>query len=226
MSKHEKIQKKFLSIADTTKFTGLGYNKLRSLFDEGILAGYTTASGQRRFNIESLQEFCNLSKRDETEESKKINYIYARVSSKKQLDDLERQIAFLRDWTVNRGTEYHVIKDIDSGINFKRTGLNTILDRALRGVIGEVVVAHRDRLCRFGFELVQSIVEKSGGKITVINDSRNTSSEQELAEDLLAIVHIYSCRQMGKRSYKRREASFNEVIESETPVNVITEKED
>lgn len=226
MGKHEKIQKKFLSIADTTQFTGLGPNKLRALFDEGVLEGYTTSSGQRRFNIESLQEFCNLSKRDEREESQKINYIYARVSSKKQLDDLERQIEFLRDWTANKGTEYHVIKDIGSGINFKRAGLNTILDRALRGLIGEVVVAHRDRLCRFGFELVQSVVEKSGGKITVINDSRNTSSEQELAEDLLAIVHIYSCRQMGKRSYRRREASVNEITESKDIFNTVTEEKD
>jgi hypothetical protein len=74
----------------------------------------------------------------------------------------------------------------------------------MQGTIGELVVAHRDRLCRFGFELIEYIVEKSGGKITVLEHDSNKSSEQELAEDLLSIVHVFSCRQMGKRTYTNR----------------------
>jgi predicted site-specific integrase-resolvase len=106
---------------------------------------------------------------------------------------------------------------VASGINFKRKGLQTILDSCLSGTIGEIIVAHKDRLCRFGFDLVKLIVTKSGGTITVINDKENKSTEQELSEDLLSIIHIYSCRQMGKRSYQTRK--HNENNESTTNVN-------
>ena len=97
------------------------------------------------------------------------------------------------------------ISDIASGINFKRKGLQTILDSCIQGVIGEVIVAHRDRLSRFGFDLIKLIIEKAGGTITVIDDTQHKSTEQELAEDLLSIIHIYSCKQMGKRSYKTKQ---------------------
>jgi predicted site-specific integrase-resolvase len=94
---------------------------------------------------------------DSIETPKKINFLYSRVSSKKQLDDLSRQTEFLRSYRPEYAS-YDAITDIASGINFKRRGLQTILDACLQRVIGEVVIAHRDRLCRFGFELVESIV--------------------------------------------------------------------
>ena len=84
------------------------------------------------------------------------------------------------------------------------------------------MVTHKDRLCRFGFELIRLFVEKSGGKITVLDDERNKSSEQELSEDLLSIIHIYSCRQMGKRSYKNKQS--NEIIKDKTETNTPSEE--
>jgi predicted site-specific integrase-resolvase len=86
------------------------------------------------------------------------------------------------------------------------------LDACLQGLIGEIVIAHRDRLSRFGFDLIELLVSKSGGKIIVLDDQHNKSTEQELAEDLLSIVHIYSYRQMGKRSYKSKQP-INKSIE-------------
>lgn len=211
MSKDGKKEKMFLTIGDAATFTGLGQGRLREFYDTGVLKGFTTPSGQRRFNIEYLREFCNISlKSEEGNEIKRTNYLYARISSKKQSNDLERQVKFLRDWSGDKVSDYVVIEDIGSGINFKRKGLNDILDKCLQKRIGEVVVAHKDRLSRFGFDLIESIVIKAGGKITVINDSGNISSEQELAEDLLSIVHIYSCRQMGKRSYSNRKQKESE----------------
>ena len=99
---------------------------------------------------------------------------------------------------------HRLIKDIGSGLNYKRKGFKTILDLALGGNLQEVVVTYKDRLCRFGFELIESLVVKSGGKITVLDTDGNKSGEQELAEDLLSIIHVYSCKQMGKRSYSNR----------------------
>ena len=226
MSKDGKKEKKFISIGDAENFTGLGQARLREFYKEGILKGYTTPSGQRRFNIESLREFCNLTTCSETEEVGKINFLYARVSSKKQSDDLLRQVEFLREWTRDKDIKYNVIEDIGSGINFKRKGFNVILDRCMQGVIGEVVVAHKDRLSRFAFDLIETIVKRAGGKITVIQDSGNISSEQELAEDLLSIVHIYSCRQMGKRSYSRKKETNTQDVGDPDTSNERTETKD
>lgn len=78
------------------------------------------------------------------------------------------------------------------------------MDSCLQNNIGEVVITHKDRLCRFGYELIESLVNKAGGKITVLENSREKTSEQELTEDLLSIIHVFSCRQMGKRSYSNR----------------------
>jgi predicted site-specific integrase-resolvase len=117
------------------------------------------------------------------------------------LDDLSRQLEFL---SKPEYSSYTVITDIASGINFKRKGLATLLDACLQRRIGNLVVAHKDRLCRFGFDLIQQLVTKAGGKIIVLEDSTDKTSEQELAEDLLSIIHVFSCRQMGKRSYTSR----------------------
>ena len=136
------------------------------------------------------------------------------MSSRNQLDDLHREIEFF-----NRPeySNYISLQDVASGLNFKRKGLCTILESAIRGTIGEVVVAHKDRLCRFGFELIEFIVSKGGGKITIIGNESIKSDQEELTEDLLSIVHIFSCRQMGKRKYKRK--NINENIENTTEPN-------
>jgi predicted site-specific integrase-resolvase len=196
--------KMFVPLRQACSITGIEEQTLRKLADQEILPCYKTPSGHRMFNKAGLEAMCNANSISNRERTRiKLNYIYARVSSKKQLDDLSRQIEYIRSRKPEYAS-YTVISDVGSGINFKRKGLNTILDACLQNVIGEVIVAHRDRLSRFGFDLIDIIVSKSGGKINVINDERDKSSEQELSEDLLSIIHIFSCRQMGKRSYKTK----------------------
>ena len=195
---------RYISIREASIISGINPQTLRKLGDENKIKCYKTLSGQRKFDKAYLEKMCNNDDvNDKINENTKQNYIYTRVSSKKQSDDLSRQIEFIK----NKRPEYSSyisISDIASGINFKRNGLSTILDASLQGTVGEIIVAHRDRLCRFGFDLIKLIIEKQGGKITVLDDEQNKSSEQELSEDLLSIVHIYSCRQMGKRSYKTK----------------------
>ena len=96
-----------------------------------------------------------------------------------------------------------IVKDIGSGISFKRKGLKTILESAINGDKLEIVVAHRDRLCRFGFDLVQWIIGRSGGTVVVLKQT-DLSPEQELTQDLLTILHVFSCRMHGLRSYKNK----------------------
>ena len=208
---------KFISIRDAVKITGIEAQTLRKMADAQKIKCYRTLSKQRKFDRESLEQFCcNLHDAKIIEQIPRKNFLYARVSSRKQMDDLSRQIEFIRN-NKPQYSSFQLITDVASGINFKRKGLQTILDACLSGTIGEIIVAHKDRLCRFGFDLVKLIVTKSGGTITVINDKENKSTEQELSEDLLSIIHIYSCRQMGKRSYQTRK--HNENNESTTNVN-------
>jgi predicted site-specific integrase-resolvase len=99
-----------------------------------------------------------------------------------------------------------VIKDIGSGLNYKRRGLKSLLELAMRGEQLEIVVAHRDRLARFGFELIKWIVQQNGGKIVVLKQT-NLSPEQELTNDLLSILHVFSSRRYlmhGLRNYKKQ----------------------
>ncbi len=124
--------------------------------------------------------------------------LYARVSSRKQQDDLERQIRYLRSKEPNA----KLISDIASGLNFQRKGLKTILERCLQGDKLTVVVAHRDRLARFGFELIEWLIERNGGQIVVLSKSAHASSTDELVQDLLAVLSVFAARMPGLRKYR------------------------
>lgn len=180
---------KYLPSREASKLLGLHPNTLRTYADNGTIESYKTESGQRRYNVEA---YLGLQKPSTT-------ICYCRVSSPKQRGDLERQIEFMQ----SRYPDAKIVKDIGSGLNYKRRGLFSILERAMRGDKLEVVVAHKDRLARFGFELIEWIVKQSGGKIVVLKKT-NLSPEQELTNDLLNILHVFSCRMHGLRNYKKQ----------------------
>ena len=215
--------KNFVSSAEAARIISLHPHTIRKYADQDKIKFYKTPAGQRRYDRADLEKFCNPSLVvHQNSKGEKQNFLYSRVSSKKQLDDLARQTDYLRSFDIKYAS-YASLADIASGINFKRKGLQSILDCCLQGTIVEVVVAHRDRLCRFGFELMQILIEKAGGKITVLDNDGNKSSEQELSDDLLSIVHIYSCKQMGKRSYK---AKLAKIIENQVETQLQPEKND
>ncbi|WP_293109145.1 IS607 family transposase [Moorena sp. SIO3I6] len=132
--------------------------------------------------------------------------MYARVSSRSQKADLEQQVQFLK----SRYPEAEIIKDIGSGLNFRRKGLQSLLDRVLGGTCKYIVVAHKDRLCRFGFDLISWLCCKFKTKILVL-DEKNLSPEQEMVEDVLAVIHVFSCRLYGLRKYKNKIIEDNDL---------------
>jgi predicted site-specific integrase-resolvase len=199
----------YICIREATKISGIGIQTIRKLCDTGKIKCFKTLSGQRKINKSSLERLYGINDFDKNNYNPKQNYIYVRVSSKKQLDDLSRQTLYIQSSDPKYIT-YNVISDIASGINFKRKGLQTILDSAMQGNIGEVVVANKDRFSRGAFDLIQFIIERSGGKITILDHEETRTTEQELAEELLSIVHVYSCKQMGKRRYKRTITTIQE----------------
>jgi putative resolvase len=188
----------YLSIKDTRKLLGVTTPTLRRWADTDKVRFITTPTGRKMYNKQDIYNIANLSKT--SQQKRKI--AYCRVSSKKQEDDLNRQEEFFK---LNY-PDFSVVKDIGSGINWKRKGLQTILELSMSGQVDEIMVAHRDRLCRFAFELIEWILTKHKVKLTVLNsDSKQTtgSIDNELSEDIMSIVHIYSCRQMGRRRYSK-----------------------
>jgi predicted site-specific integrase-resolvase len=142
--------------------------------------------------------------------SKKVNIImegkqkiiYARVSSIQQKNDLERQIKVLK----TKYPTYELITDIGSGINMKRRGLLKIINNSIKGRVEEIVIVHRDRLCRFGYELIKYLVkEYSNGKITVLAEENKKEPKEELVDDILQIMNIFVAKINGMRKYKKIE---------------------
>ena len=171
------VIKKIIGVSDWT---------LRQWADSGKIESFVSPGGQRLYKIPNIESV--------PKERKGI--VYARVSTAKQRSDLKRQIDHLK----TSFPDHEVVSDVASGINWKRKGLLSLLERANEGDICEIAVAARDRLCRFAFELLEKVFEMHDVRITVL-DSEDCSPEQELSDDLLSIVQIFCCRKNGRRRY-------------------------
>lgn len=148
---------------------------------------------------------------DHTTIKTKTNYIYSRVSTRNQKENLKTQEEYLQQ----QYPDHISIRDIGSGLNFKRKGLNRLLEQADKGLVGEVVVSYRDRLCRFGFDLIRWFIENRGGKIVVLNNEKSSPGE-ELVQDLISIITVFSARIYGLRSYKHKIKKDKTIIARKT----------
>lgn len=165
---------------------GVHSTTLRRWEKNGHIECKRTVGNQRLYNVITTYN----------KTSNKISYIYVRVSSSKQKDDLERQCKMLQ----NKFPSYTIIKDIGSGLNFKRRGLLKLLELSNKNLVETIVVASKDRLCRFAFELIEWQFKQNNVKLVVL-DKIDKSPEQEFTEDILAILQIFACRWNGKRKY-------------------------
>jgi putative resolvase len=171
---------------------------LRRWSEEGKIRCIRPNNGRRLYNLEDIEKFFGVEK--EIIEKKTI--CYARVSSSHQKEDLDRQVDFLQ----SQFPDSIVFKDIGSGLNWKRNGFNALLELIYKGDVGKVVVTYRDRLCRFGIELVEWIFKKHNVKLLVLSsDPDQKDPSKELSEDLLAITTVFVARNNGLRAgnYKR-----------------------
>ena len=194
-----KVMNEFVTTRVAKKRLGVSEEALRNWADDGSVHSIRTPGGQRLYAITKfIQDRGHSSAEGQKEEGQKI--CYCRVSSQGQKDDLERQVQYMQE----RYPEHRIVTDIGSGINFKRKGFRTILGLANRGAVTEVVVAYRDRMCRFAFELVEWILHQNGVKFVVLNQKLDSSGNSELAEDLLSIINVFNCRVNGKRKYRKK----------------------
>ncbi|MBQ6002323.1 MAG: IS607 family transposase [Synergistaceae bacterium] len=174
------------------QLSGLHPNTIRNWADEGKIYSTRTKGGHRRVDISEY-----IMPKPEEKIGQKYTICYCRVSSAKQRDDLNRQVAYMRE----QYPDAEIVKEIGSGINFKRNGLCRILERAMRGDVITLVVAYKDRLARFGADIIEFVLNQNGGKLVVLNEV-SLSPEEELTRDLLTILHVFSCRLHGLRKYK------------------------
>ncbi len=149
------------------------------------------------YNIEKYLKDNNISIEEANPQTR---ICYCRVSTQHQKDDLERQIERMKELYPN----HLIISDIGSGMNFKRKGFLKILEMIINKEVEELVVMYKDRLCRFGYEIVEFLMEKySKGKIIIVNREEEKSPEEEIAEDILAIMTIFTSKMNGLRKYKK-----------------------
>ena len=192
---------KYYSSKDVTKILGVTAQTLRNWDKEGKLKpSYTKSNGYRYYSEDVI-----LSYTQERKTKKDVNVVlYARVSSKKQQDDLERQISNLKEYAKDKYEKYDVISDIGSGINYEKPGLKKLIEMINKKQVDVIVVLYKDRLLRYGFELVEYFAKLNNVKIEVI-DKIDKNQDQELVEDLVQINTVFSCKLQGKRKKKTKE---------------------
>ena len=201
------IMSKYYSINEFSKILGVSAQTLRNWDNNGKLhPHHTSSNGYRYYSHEQLNQVMDIKPSLD-----RITIVYCRVSSNKQKDDLERQIENMKIYLTANGKPYEIISDIGTGINYKKKGLKELIKRISQNKVEKVVVLYEDRLLRFGFALVEYIASLYHCEIEII-DNTEQSEQQELVEDLVQIITVFSCKLQGKRANKARKL-VKELIE-------------
>mgnify|MGYP001291728703 CR=1 FL=1 len=206
------IMDRYVAIGEASEALGVSITTLRRWEAEGKLIPERTAGRQRRYDLAKLKpELFHAAPQD------RKTIAYARVSSHDQKDDLERQKQVLELYCAKQGWMFEVVADLGSGMNYNKKGLKRLLDEIIEGRVGRLVIAHKDRLLRFGAELVFAICEAKDVEVLIINkgsrsdaspaqqgEDADTTFEEDLAKDVLEIITVFSARLYGSRSRKNQ----------------------
>ena len=184
-----------LSISEAAKLKGVCTSTLRRWETEGILIPERTANGHRRYDLNQLLGI-----------KKELSFTigYARVSSHDQKEDLARQVQVLELFSAQNGWQIEIISDLGSGLNYSKKGLKRLISLITNNQVERLVLTHKDRLLRFGSELIFSLCEIFGTEVVIINRTEDASFEEDLANDVLEIITVFSARLYGSRSHKNR----------------------
>ena len=196
---------KIISIGQAAKMLGVHVQTLRNWEKSGKLKPDSISpGGTRRYNSDTIMR---ISGREliQIEKDDRVTIAYARVSSQDQKEDLKRQAQVLKLYCAEHGYRYELITDLGSGMNYFKKGLTSLINRILGDGVKRLVLTHKDRLLRFGAELIFSICEAKGVEVVIINKGEDQASfEEDLAKDVLEIITVFSARLYGSRSGKNR----------------------
>ena len=193
---------KYYSSKTVTQMLGVTAQTLRNWDKEGKLKPtYVKSNGYRYYSEESILAYTQ-----ERKTKKNLNVIgYARVSSEKQLDDLERQVNNIKEYISSKYESFDIITDVGSGINYNKPGLLKLIEKINKKEVDLIVILYKDRLLRFGFELVEHFAKLNNVSIEILDNKMDKTQDQELVEDLVQIITVFSCKLQGKRKSKAKE---------------------
>ena len=173
---------------------------------KGLIKVIRTPGNKRLYDVEGFLKEHKLNIEDKINiienTNDKLNICYVRVSTNGQKDDLKRQKEMMKELY----NDYMIIEDIGSGLNLNKKGLRKIIDLAIEGRVNKLVIAHKDRLVRFGYELIEDLIKKySNGEIIIVNKKEEVKKpEEELIYDVLQIMNVYVAKMNGLRRYKKK----------------------
>ena len=194
------MNRKLVGIREAAEFLGVTPSTLRRWEHEGtLMPDERTPGGYRRYDLARIRP-----EQFHRHAALRKTIAYARVSSDDQKDDLERQKQVLELYCARQGWTFEVVADLGSGMNDHKKGLKRLLHDILADRIGRLVITHTDRLLRFGAQLVFAICEAKQVEVVILNQGEDTTFEEELAQDVLEIVTVFSARLYGSRSRKNQ----------------------
>lgn len=185
---------------DFAELIGVSVKTLQRWDREGILKANRTPTDRRYYTYDQYLQFKGI----DIQKDERHTVIYARVSTRNQKDDLKKQVSFLRQFCNARGMIVdHCIEDYGSGLNYNRKKWNDLLNEVMEGKIKTVVISHKDRFVRFGYDWFEKFCMKFNTTIMVVNNEE-LSPQEELVQDIVSILHVFSCRLYGLRKYKKQ----------------------
>ena len=196
---------KIISIGQAAKLLGVHVQTLRNWERTGKLKPDSISpGGTRRYNQDKILQITG-KELPEIEKDERITIAYARISSHDQKADLQRQAQVLELYCAEHGYKYELITDLGSGMNYYKKGLTTLIHKILENNVRRLILTHKDKLLRFGAELIFSICEAKGVEVVILNKGEEKASfEEDLANDVLEIITVFSARLYGNRSRKNK----------------------
>ena len=181
------------------EMVGVSVKTLQRWDNDGKLKAYRSPSDRRYYTHKQYVDYIG----ESTSKSGKT-IIYTRVSTSNQKDDLNNQVEFLKQYANAKGLIVdEVFEDVGSGLNYNRKKWNKLLEDCMLGHVKTILVAHKDRFIRFGYDWFERFLKSNGVEIIVVNNEK-FSPQEELVNDLISIIHVFSCRIYGLRKYKKQ----------------------
>jgi len=201
---------KIYKITKASEYLGVSINTLKTLANTEKIKSFKTSGGHRRFRQDDLVAYMGVEK----EKQEKLTVIYARCSTAKQKENLERQKDRLRKHAENKGYKFILIDEIASGINEKRKGLHKLIKLCFEEKVERILIEYKDRLARFGYEYLDAIFKNLEIIVEVV-EKKEKKCEEELSEDIMKILTCYSARFYSARGgRKKKNKAENEPDES------------
>lgn len=185
---------------DFAELLGVSVKTLQRWDRDGILKANRTPTDRRYYTYDQYLQFKGIN----TVEDNREIVIYARVSTRNQKDDMKNQVEFLKTFCNSKGMIVsQCIEDFGSGLNYNRKKWNQLLNEVMENKIKTIVISNKDRFIRFGYDWFEKFCEKFHTSIIVVNNE-TLSPNEELVQDIISILHVFSCRLYGLRKYKKQ----------------------